>query len=163
MDTVIDSLEMAAEFLKRSERDPSKSKWLSFALYHALYISCVSALTRGSPNTVVEGKREWLLSFDKAITLVQDPDRMKQYTFSKPVRLTPEQEESLDELQDYRDFHWHMKPSGIIEKTLSPEIVQCIIDVIEYLVFRSGNIDLYTQDRRRRMKQALKKIRESEN
>jgi len=161
MDSVVDSLEMATEFLMRTRSDPTKSKWLSFALYHALYISCISALNISNPDTVVKGKRGQLLSFSEALELVQDPCRMKQYVHSKALKLPAERRVSLDRLRDYRDFHWHMKPTGILEAPLRPEVVGHTIDCIEFLVFESGNIQLYEEDRTARMKQVLKKIKES--
>lgn len=169
-ENAVDSLEMTAEFLinlKNTNRS-SLWKWISISLFNALYGFCICAIQGTNSDRVKEFDKkkgqfkDKLISFQEALKRTQDNGWMRQYTHSRALTLTCEQQKSINMLRKgVRNNFEHFIPTGwSIEISGMPKIVSDLVDVIEFLAFSSGN-PLWNMelDHERRIRSAIDTIR----
>lgn len=160
----LDSLQKTRVFLSRVDEDEFYWKWAMIALHNAVYGSMVLALLGGNPERVkYSGKsgEEKVISFWEAFKRVQNPKSMRMYVGSKFACITPEAEKlkqnpehtkkagfflpelytSLEHLNNYiRNQFLHYYPVSIsFGKGGFVEIVEDVTMLIEFLLLKSGN------------------------
>ena len=146
-ENAIDFLEKTAYFLETIP-DETRWKWVSISLHGAVYGFAICALKGSSAEcrrVVYDKKGErWVIGIKRAIAWCQDEKRMRQYTNSKALTLSPDEESAICLLIDQlRNNFEHFDPKGwSIEISGMPEIVRHVLRVIEFLVLGSGNVTL---------------------
>jgi hypothetical protein len=146
-ENAIDFLEKTGCFLETIP-DETRWKWVSISLHGALYGFAICALKGSSAElrrVVYDKKGErWVIGIRCAIAWCQDEKRMRQYTISKALTLSPDEESAICLLIDQlRNNFEHFDPKGwSIEISGMPKIVRHVLRVIEFLVLESGNITL---------------------
>lgn len=141
----IDYLENAYEFIKKAKDNNWAWKWVLLSIYGALYSFSINCLSGSDPcNRVIyktKSGEEKLISFKEAIKRCQDPKWMLMTSLSKVLKLSAEQGESIRKLNErYRNVFVHYQPmSLIIEIHEIPKIILDVLEVIEFLSFKTGN------------------------
>lgn len=175
-------LATAREHLDRVRDEPHEWKWALIALHSSLQGFMVCAL-QGSNGLNTLDKRsatawlawheagdykqpspdERLADFMTLFKRVTKPAIMKFYTHSQQLNPTEKQRRSVRYLNSVRRRFAHFTPMGwLLSVTELPDLVTDILDVIEFLAFRTGNIAWhYDDDLPDLLKEELAKLRRS--
>lgn len=160
-ENAIDFLEATARFVETIP-DETKWKWVSISLHGALYGFAICAIQGTCPNRVTykEKGEIKLISICKALKRCQDQRWMGQYTNSKVLTLSDDENWAIENLRaTLRNNFAHFKPkSWSLEITPMPDIVSHVLRVIEFLALESGNTML-DDEQVDRIKRAIKRIR----
>jgi hypothetical protein len=159
-----DYLKRAEEFICRTNEDNIWWKWVVIALHGSLYGFMVANLEHGNYMrvvTVTKKKINKLISFDEALKRCKDPRFMCLYTISELFRPTPEQDEAIDKMKNMlRNPFEHFIPRiWAIEVHGMPHLMLEIIDVIDFLALRSGNIFYSSSSKRRSVESLMRKCK----
>lgn len=152
----LDYLEKVSYYIRETEVDVYAWKWVILALFGALYGFAICACKGSSPDWVTyetkKGKK--LISFDEALKICQDPNRMKMKVFSKPLKLSKNQKESIENLHEgYRNNFEHYIPTAwSIEVHGMPQIAIDVLDVIRFLALETGTFTDLNKSQRKRIK-----------
>lgn len=138
----LDYLEKASYYIRETEKSVFAWKWVILALFGALYgfLICASKGTSPAWVTYQTKKGERLISFDTALKICQDPNRMKIKVYSKPLKLSKNQKDSIEKLhEDFRNYFEHYIPTEwSIEVHGMPQIAIDVLDVIRFLALETG-------------------------
>ncbi|MGH7799325.1 MAG: hypothetical protein ACREOW_01680 [Thermodesulfobacteriota bacterium] len=139
----LDYLEKAYDFIRQTETSVFAWKWVILALHSALYGFAICACAGSNPDSV-RTKKGYLIDFDKALELCQNPSWMRMFIHSKHLRLSSSQGESIRYLRkEFRNNFEHFSPKGwSIELHGMPRIVMDVLDVICFLTLDTGNFNL---------------------
>ncbi len=134
----LDYLIRAGQFIKETENDLLAWKWVVIALHGSLYGFAICACKGTNPDNVMFGTKkghEKLISFDKALQLCQDHNRIKMLIHSQPLVLTDSQMNSIRLLKkELRNNFEHYSPKGwSIEVHGLPQIAIDTLVVIKFL------------------------------
>jgi len=156
----LDYLEKAYMYIQNITNKPKDWKWVIISLHGCLYGFAICAIQGTDSNSVsVENKNglRKLISFDDAIRLCQDRNRMTMTVNSKVLILTTQQKDSIRRLskQFRNNFEHYMPMSWSIEIHGFPEIVMNILDIIHFLALDSGNFIMLSTPQRRRIKSII--------
>ncbi len=153
----LDYLARAAEFIKQTEKNLLAWKWVVLSLHGALYSFAICACQGTNPDNVTYKTKkgdEKLISFDKALELCQNPNRMKMLVHSQPLVLTESQKESIRLLKkELRNRFEHYNPSvWSIEVHGMPQIAMDLLDVIRFLAIETSTYIHFNQSQIRKLK-----------
>ena len=150
----LDYLEKASYYIRETETNVLAWKWVILALFSALYGFAICACKGTSPEWVTyqtkKGKR--LISFDRALEICQDPNRMKVKVFSKSLKLSRNQKGSIENLhKEFRNYFEHFIPTEwSISVDIMPQIGIDVLDVIRFLALETGTfVDLNKSQKKR--------------
>lgn len=134
----LDYLIRTGQFIKETESDLLAWKWVVISLHGSLYGFAICACKGTTPDNVMfRAKKGYdkLISFDKALQLCQDPNRMKMLIHSQPLILTDSQKNSIRLLKkELRNNFEHYSPKGwSIEVHGLPQIAIDTLAVIKFL------------------------------
>ena len=160
LSNAVDSLLMAAR-CSADTQNLYRWKWVAIALHSALYGFCICAI-EGTDYDRVMTKKGRLISAGEALRRCQLTEWMNQFIFSKPLpALNESQKHSVRKLsQVLRNTFEHFWPSlWSVELSGMPVIVSDICDIIEFLLFKSGNLRLEPAQQQQDVERALKTLR----
>ncbi len=141
----IDYLEMAVKSLIEAEHNPCAWKWVVIAVHGALYGFGVCAVQGTNPDRVthkVKNGHRKLHKFDEILEKCQDERWMKQYTFSKTLKISNEQDKAIKYIKDVlRNNLEHFIPkTWAVSIDDIPKAIASCFEVIEFLAIESGNL-----------------------
>jgi hypothetical protein len=141
----LDYLREAQRHIAEAESRPMAWKWVAICLHGALYGFAICAVKGTNPARVIRAIRsgqERLIVFDEALRRAQDPTWMGQYTFSRVLELSASQKRSIRLLKDkLRNTFAHYIPlSWSLELHGMPQLTLDVLEVIEFLALKSGNV-----------------------
>ena len=152
----LDYLEKAFYYIRETEGSIIAWKWVILSLFGALYGFAICACKGSSPDWVTckTKKGRKLIGFDEALKICQDPNRMKMFIFSKHLKLSKNQKESIRKLhKDYRNYFEHYIPTTwSIEVHGMPQIALDVLAVIRFLALETGNCTCLTKTQIKRIK-----------
>lgn len=100
-----------------------------------------------------------LLSILVVMKRCQMEDYMVQFTYSEVLKLTELENEAIRKLNNYRNDFSHFKPMSYAIYTESEEwIIKEVINVIEFLALKSGNVFYLNPDNEKQRISALLKV-----
>lgn len=153
-------LTTAREHLDRVRDEPHEWKWTLIALHSSLQSFMVCALRGGNSLNALDKRsaRDWLAWYEAGDYEQPSPDErladfttlfkrvtkqatMKFYVHSRQLDPTESQRRSVRYLNLVRRRFAHFTPMGwLLSVTELPGAVADILDIIEFLAFRSGNV-----------------------
>jgi len=171
-ENAIDSLNKAVDFLKNTRKDSYNWKWFAIALHHSTYSFMLLSLTKTnlsgiwksekrSPEGDIDVEKSELISFMEEFRRIQKLELMKHFVNSKPFKANTRHERAMRYLNDrLRNLFIHYKPvSWAIYYQCFINIVEPILEVIEFLVFESRTFFL-DEEKREQIKFNIERIRE---
>ncbi|MDI6602548.1 MAG: hypothetical protein QME57_00300 [Patescibacteria group bacterium] len=173
-ENAIDSLHRAVEFLKNTKTNLYDWKWFIIAIHHATHCFMLVALQ----NTDLSGiwkepeirkenglidlfnSKNRLITFMEAFERIQDHKRMAGYVSAKPFQAEPYHKNSMKHLNNQlRNKFIHYKPMGwSIHNQYFKDIVEPILEIIEFLVFESGRCH-FVEEQQNQIKSDLDQLR----
>lgn len=155
---VISSFELLVDRLPKVLIDEHNWKWVIISLHNGLQGLMVLALQSSNHLNVLKDKsaEKWLKAYeskkrefpevelDTFLYLYKKikSERMKKYTNSIQFTPSDSQDKSIRKLNLYRNDFIHFVPKAwSIELAGLPSIIHDCIDISEFLVFESNNID----------------------
>ena len=170
----IDSLHRAVEFLKNTNENLYNWKWFIIAIHHATHSFMLVALQNTDlsgiweepvirkPNGLIDifDSRNRLIFFMKAFKWIQNSDRMSGYVNAKPFQAQPYHRDSMEHLNNrLRNEFIHYRPKGwSIHNQYFIDIVKPILEIIEFLVFKSGRC-FFEEEQNKQIKSEIEQIR----
>ncbi|PEJ32290.1 hypothetical protein CN689_14265 [Peribacillus butanolivorans] len=98
-----------------------------------------------------------LMGIWEVLDCCENEDYMKQFTFSKLLKLTEKQRKAINKLILYRNDFIHFKPKDISVITQSEEwIIEEVVSVIEFLALESGNVFYRGKHTKKEVEEILK-------
>ena len=166
-ENALDFLRRGVEFLRRVDAEDVCWKWVVISLHCALYGFAVCACQGTDPDTVKwtrkkKGKEEeFLIGFDEALRRCQKKETLSHWMGSKPLVLSKSQERSLRYLkEELRDNFVHFSPMAwSIELHGLPTIALDVLDIMDFLVVRSGTYALREPGQTRMFKELVAEAR----
>ncbi len=152
----LDYLEKAAYYIHETETSVLAWKWVIIALFGALYGFAICACKGTSLVWVTyetkKGRR--LISFDMALKICQDPNRMRIRASSKPLELSKNQKGSIKSLrEEFRNNFEHYIPmEWSIEVHGMPQIAMDALEVIRFLALETGTFTDLNKSQRKKIK-----------
>lgn len=134
----LDYLDKAVRFIHEADPDPQAWKWVILSLHGSLYGFGVAAC-QGTDYEQLLTKNGKLLDFWSILDLCQDPDHMQMLVFSKPLKLSEEQRESIEQLKNaLKNRIEHFVPtSWSIEIHGLPQMCIDALEVIRFLALET--------------------------
>jgi hypothetical protein len=162
------SLELLAEHLPRVVTVPHHWKWVLLALHSSLQGFMVLSLQGTNALNVLTkaSAEEWLEAYESKQISDRPPkldafmglyskiksDAMDFRTDSKPFTPGTTQDESVRRLNtDRNDFVHFVPSSAILDMRKWAEIILDVIPIIEFLAFRSNNVEFHEPGARERV------------
>lgn len=156
----VDYLHRAAQFSRETITDDFAWKWFMISLHSALYNFMLLAIQRTdlsgiwvepeicTPDGYVDDNKNKLVSFLQAYQRIQEDRRMHPFVNSRTFQAEERHNSAVRQLNDkLRNEFMHFHPKGwSIQKAYMAEIVPPIIEIIDFLISRSGNIHLDEED-----------------
>jgi hypothetical protein len=137
----LDYLEKAFYYIREIDHDHTAWKWVILCLHGAIYGFAVSACRGTNPSTVTRKtkKGELLISFDEALKMCQDRQRMKMLVHSQHLVLTDKQRAALIRLKDtFRNAFEHFIPAQFhISLHDLPQMCLECLTVIKFLALET--------------------------
>ena len=167
-ENAIDSLQKATEFLKNTKNDQLYWKWFIVAIHHAVYHFMLLALQNSDQSGIwkepkklvdyglsrkvvdTEDSKNKLVTFLEAFDRIQEEDRMSGYVNAKPFIADTKHKEAATRLNTIlRNNFAHFSPKGwSVEILFIIEAVSPMLEVIEFLVLKSGRLFMDEQQRK---------------
>lgn len=156
----LDYLERAGQFIREAATDDSAWKWVVIALHGALYGFAICACKGTDYHNVTQptkrGGRK-LITFRDALKACQDPKRITMTVLSKPLALSPDQENAIRRLQEtlrnpfehYIPADWHIEIHGM------PTIAIHCLEVIRFLALEVGNFTHLSDEQSARIEETI--------
>ena len=140
----VDYLEKTVEFIHRADQKSTDWKWVILSLHGAIYGFMICALKGTDPDRVFHQTKRGekrLISFSEALKRCQDPQHMSMTTQSQTLRLSRQQQCSVEVLQEhFRNAFAHYQPClWSVELHGLPEFVIDGLEVARFLAMETGN------------------------
>lgn len=158
LNEAIRDLNLVDNFLDKVLENIHYWKWVIISLHMSMQGFMVSALRGSNGLNVLRDKvaEKWLQAYhsggkypeeylDTFLNLYKKlkSDRMLMYIHSKKFEATKEQDWAVKKLNSIRNQYIHFGPATyLLEKSGLPNIIMACIDVINFIIFESNNIDL---------------------
>jgi len=150
------ALQMTVEQLALVLSDPYRWKWVIIVLHNSLQAFLVYTVSGSDQLGAMTEKyqRKWREAYERGEIpsrkgeylapvkdLMERARNLKGYTHTQPLPASAEQDLAVERLGDWRDRFIHYKPGGLgIEVSGFPGICLTCLDVIEFLVFKTGHV-----------------------
>ena len=169
----LDYLERAVQFIKETERYKTAWKWVFISLHGAIYgyavMACRDIIRRncqkGSTIDTSLDNNGRLINFWVAYEACQDENIMSESKSRTPLRVTPEQDESVNSLvKDFRNNFMHFTP-GLWGTEIHdfPQITIHVLDVIKFLAIESNKLINHKPNQVNRIRLAVEQAKKISN
>ena len=174
---VISGLHLAVENTRAAAEHPYPWKWVILGLHSALQAIMVLALQSSNGLRALKDDiaAKWMRAYRDGTSLPEEKldwfpslyDKIKseQMLFlitSKKYVPGPTHDHSVEKLNEMRNTFVHFLPKRwLLDVTGLPCICRDCLDVIEFLVWESGNVTWYDDRTRERMRRAITALAEA--
>jgi len=158
----VEYLERSLIFLRETPTDLAAWKWVSIALYGALYGFALCACHTGwYPDITIHGKGKKTVGLAKALDLCQDKDRMGMTVGGQVLRLTNGEKRAISLLSEgSRHIFEHFGPMIFsLEPALLRGVIPDALDVIEFLALRTNTYVILEEEEEQRVVNTLEAAR----
>lgn len=157
----IKSLRKTHQFLLEIHEDAYNWKWAIIALHNSTQAFMVLALKGTASLNVCKNRRKFVeamnsgnelpaLLMENFLNLYQDIkslDRMSQNIYSRNLLTSDETDYHMKTLNEFRNTFIHFIPCNwSLGISTLPYLVNSVLNVIEFLVFESGNVRFYSNE-----------------